>query len=86
VSLNVLLRDVDDDRDGLVSCDTQREGGLSMPVVHACEEPGCVILTMGQFCVEHERVEALTTALHAQAASAALEPLWGAAAGSPEKI
>jgi hypothetical protein len=34
-----------------------------MPVIHECSESGCRVLTMGQFCVEHEadrRSEALS--------------------------
>jgi hypothetical protein len=57
-----------------------------MPVVHACEKPGCVILTMGQFCVEHERTGALTTPLSAQAAGALVEPLSDAAADLPDDL
>jgi len=26
-----------------------------MPLVHACREPGCGTLTMGERCLEHER-------------------------------
>lgn len=29
-----------------------------MPIVHECSEPGCEILTMGEYCVEHEPVAA----------------------------
>ena len=25
-----------------------------MPLVHQCAHDGCVILTMGEFCIEHE--------------------------------
>ena len=25
-----------------------------MPIVHECAEPDCPILTMGEYCVEHE--------------------------------
>ena len=25
-----------------------------MPVVHECAEPDCPILTMGEYCVDHE--------------------------------
>jgi hypothetical protein len=27
-----------------------------MPLVRACSTPGCSTLTMGEFCVEHERL------------------------------
>ena len=27
-----------------------------MPLVHACSEPGCGILTMSDRCLEHERL------------------------------
>lgn len=27
-----------------------------MPLVHACREPGCGTLTMGERCLEHERL------------------------------
>ncbi len=26
-----------------------------MPLVHECADPACPVLTMGTFCVEHER-------------------------------
>jgi hypothetical protein len=32
----------------------QANGEANVPVVHECSERGCRVLTMGQFCVEHE--------------------------------
>jgi hypothetical protein len=29
--------------------------GLEMPLVHPCSRPGCRVLTMGEFCVQHEQ-------------------------------
>lgn len=26
-----------------------------MPIVHECAEPECPILTMGEYCLDHER-------------------------------
>jgi hypothetical protein len=34
---------------------TSTERRASVPIVHECSYGGCVILTMGEFCVEHER-------------------------------
>ena len=34
-----------------------------MSLVHECAAEHCTILTMGQFCVEHEKDEALDDAL-----------------------
>jgi hypothetical protein len=38
-----------------------------MPIVHECAEPDCPILTMGEYCIEHEaehaEPESLTEAL-----------------------
>lgn len=33
-----------------------------MPIVHACGRAGCNVLTMGEFCVEHEALVALPPA------------------------
>jgi hypothetical protein len=27
-----------------------------MPLVHACSEPGCTTLTIGDLCLEHEQL------------------------------
>lgn len=26
-----------------------------MPIVHSCQAPGCVVLTMGDYCIDHEQ-------------------------------
>jgi hypothetical protein len=46
-----------------------------MPMVHRCEYEGCDVLTMGEFCVEHEQETNgdLTHALTAAAGAAAAE-------------
>lgn len=28
-----------------------------MPIVHECAEPDCPILTMGEYCIDHELPE-----------------------------
>jgi len=28
--------------------------GLEMPLVHQCSRQGCRVLTMGEFCIQHE--------------------------------
>ena len=29
--------------------------GQAVPIIHECSEPGCNVLTMGDYCVEHEQ-------------------------------
>ena len=33
-----------------------------MPMIHECLEPGCPVLTMGEYCVDHEVSRALEEA------------------------
>jgi hypothetical protein len=45
-----------------------------MPLVHECARDDCRVLTMGEYCLEHElEIEALDAPLTTEAASAAAE-------------
>jgi hypothetical protein len=41
-----------------------------MPLVHPCSRPGCSILTMGAYCVDHEGAAPHESARHPLAVAA----------------
>jgi len=43
-----------------------------MPLVHACSWEGCNILTMGEYCLEHEQLEGKDDSLEDVVAAAAV--------------
>jgi predicted metal-dependent TIM-barrel fold hydrolase len=45
-----------------VSLSWPREQGGAMPIVHECASEDCKVLTMGEFCLDHERRDELAVA------------------------
>ena len=43
-----------------------------MPIISECCEPGCVTLTIGDYCIEHERTAAAGAPLRREVANGTL--------------
>ena len=54
-----------------------------MPLVHQCRHPDCHVLTMGMFCVEHDRKPALETSLRDLTTQTNAVRAWSSATDSP---